>query len=1121
MCVLSLFILSFVVLSVNGALYSYRNKYFDSGNIKKLHFGNGNARQTLHRQRRATPGKDPIGKMLFTDVVLNGTEDHTQAFVHWSGKDKSEAVFILTLKVNASGSVIDSQTWRSQDYGKTYRKMNFTKGALISYFYVSPADPTRMVFTDVQNMKIYRSTNELVSYETFSLPVATDQIFMHPSNKDWMILYDYLPRRVYVTMNFGMNWTLLHGDVNRMFWGIKDYADDAKTVHLEIQPQDSDKAYYKKCTIPDCKAAGDQTDLDLGPFMPQTLLVANEFIFVQKTDWDGTNSNVMVSHNRTAFKHAFFPANVKTKDFLVVNADEGQVFMAVSHGDSSGASLFLSDTTGRFYTICMENIHHRATRNWFEVDLHEVKGLPGTYLANQLLDSDKPAEGRKLKTLISVDKGGEWAPLETDCENGAHNCTLVLRLDLDNFIMDWILSETNAPGIIIAHGHFGITYEQDLDQMSIFTSTDGGWNWKKAPFTGLYHFNILDQGGVITAILNGQQETTNIVHYTYDDGKNWITEIFGSNHLNVDGVLNEPEINTLVVSVYGHQSAVSPWTMVELNFSRVLTQKCIDNQREAWTPTDHDKTFHELCILGQEVNYERRKPDEICFYGEPFNRTIVKATCTCEEEDFECDFGYKGDGTVCRREQWFTSSYLALECNEGKPFLAGQGYRKIGSDKCTGGKENSEPYWKKNITCPLVIPDQLILMSNVTVVATGDPVQFHLSQKLGSMGGTQYFWDFNDGHLANVTGLTNASLQTHSFSSPGSYNISVRASNTQGQSVSNFIQLRVEAAIHKVGVFSVWAAKVDFPVSVSVMSNVGQSDALGSLHYVWRFGDEADQDKGVLTWEPTTNHTYNKPGTYIMTVTVVNSVSALSKQMKIKVFDGAIMVQLSFSTNINRLLFHMGFSPVAQAIFLDSMMQELSLRTGVNLDRLCITLNSTIPVRTNVLLVPPPAGSSSDEPSAQQIVDQLVSLVKNNTLYLYQSISSRLGDIQVTNIQILKNGGGGGGGGSGSDADKKSDGPNYRAVYIAIPIVILAALVTSMVLIYYRRRFRNLRRYSLVNQHEDTDALLDDDDEPPLDLRSDNRDDSRSRDDTMLDLGTGSHLVMVTGSGGGDNGENC
>lgn len=52
-------------------------------------------------------------------------------------------------------------------------------------------------------------------------------------------------------------------------------------------------------------------------------------------------------------------------------------------------------------------------------------------------------------------------------------------------------------------------------------------------------------------------------------------------------------------------------------------------------------------------------------------------------------------------------------------------------------------------------------------------------------------------------------------------------------------------------------------------------------------------------------------------------------------------------------------------------------------------------------------------------------------------------------------------------------------------------------------RFRSMRHYSVLNQREDTDALLDDEDEPPLDLRSDGRNEHFSRDDSMLDLGTG------------------
>ncbi|KAK7488710.1 hypothetical protein BaRGS_00020007, partial [Batillaria attramentaria] len=886
-----------------------------------------------------------------------------------------------------------------------------------------------LVFTDLKNKQLYTSSDDLKSNQTHPLPVSSDELIMHPTEPD----------------------------------------------------KNATKPITRDAQIPNCNATGDEIDLQLGPFLPQTMLVANEYIFVQKTDWDGENSHVMVSHNRGEFKHAFFPANVKTKDFLMVNAD--------------------GDTTGRFYTLCLKNIHHRATRNWFEVDLHEVRGLTGTYLVNQL---DGPAkDGRKLKTLISVDKGGRWMPLEAECPDNKTDCKLVLRLDLDNFIMDWILSETNAPGIVIAHGHYGETYEHDLKNMSVFYSSDGARTWKKAPITGLFHFNILDQGGIITAIQNGDQGPTSTVHYSYDDGVNWPNEQFGQT-LKVDGVLNEPGIHTLVVSVYGHVSVASPWTMVELNFSQVLSTQCTEDQYDQWTPSDEDNTVTEICILGQRVSYGQRKLGERCFNGENFTRTVLNSSCNCADEDFECDFGYRLDQSsstslTCKKETWYNDSFIALDCEAGKTFLRSQGYRKIAVDSCTGGV--TDKYKSKNETCPLAVPRQLIVVSNVTVVATGDPVFFHLSQRLGSKKNTNYTWDFNDKHSVRVIGHKNASGQVHSFSAPGIYNITVTASNSKGSSVSDALKLRVEDPVHRVGLFTAWAAKTGFVLRMSATSNVVRQNAFGSLHYVWRFGDETGKQKGVLTWSPSTNHTYTKPGTYTLTVTVVNAVSALSKQMTIKVYDNAVVAQLSFSPNINALFAHLPSNPASHTWFLDSITQELSLRTGVNMDRLSVTLNSSIPVKTDVLVTPPPAGSPSDEMSAEQIVDVLKAMVGNKTLFLYQSVSSRLGDVQVTDI--------------------KKEGPNYRAVYITVPIVILAAIVTGLFLLYYRKRFRNMRRYTMVNQSEDTDALLDDDDEPPLDLIPDSRNEPRSRDDPMLDLGTGSHLVMVTGSGGGDNAENC
>ena len=41
--------------------------------------------------------------------------------------------------------------------------------------------------------------------------------------------------------------------------------------------------------------------------------------------------------------------------------------------------------------------------------------------------------------------------------------------------------------------------------------------------------------------------------------------------------------------------------------------------------------------------------------------------------------------------------------------------------------------------------------------------------------------------------------------------------------------------------------------------------------------------KETLTWDSHAMHTYKKPGNYIMSITAVNSVSAITKQVPIKV----------------------------------------------------------------------------------------------------------------------------------------------------------------------------------------------------------------------------------------------
>lgn len=52
----------------------------------------------------------------------------------------------------------------------------------------------------------------------------------------------------------------------------------------------------------------------------------------------------------------------------------------------------------------------------------------------------------------------------------------------------------------------------------------------------------------------------------------------------------------------------------------------------------------------------------------------------------------------------------------------------MASDKCVGGLETNATYLPKISICPSVAPDELMLISNVSIAAIGAPVLFHLSQ---------------------------------------------------------------------------------------------------------------------------------------------------------------------------------------------------------------------------------------------------------------------------------------------------------------------------------------------------------------------------------------------------------
>ncbi|XP_076437401.1 VPS10 domain-containing receptor SorCS3-like [Babylonia areolata] len=1100
---LFLVLLALCCVTVDGAIFVRKNRR-DTPQETTLN----EAKQLLHLEKRAastsTPGHE--SQVLLNEFSLNGTEYHSRAFVHWSGNQSSDVVFILTVRSNSTGTA-DSQLWKSEDYGTTYKEFSFGPQVLISRFFVSPADPTKMVFIDSRHKMMYLSDDELVTHNSTSLPANSDRLRMHPDKPEWMLLYDLENSILYVTMNFGVSWKELHNEVYSYDWAVKGIEDE-KIVHIEVHPFDSEDAFYKRCTIPNCQVKGDGIDTALGPFLTYSWAVVNEYILVQKVLMDGS-SHLMVSYNRENFSSAYFPGSVKTQDFMLLDASEGQIFLAVNHGRRLGASVYLSDRTGHYYVLSLTSVHHHSFGNWFDVDMHRVKGLNGTYLANQQKNSSS-----QLTSLISFNKGGDWqkipSPKDKNCQSV--NCSLVLRLDMENFYRNWILSEERAPGFIIAHGHYGQMSEYQWNNLSVFTSSDGGWTWKESNLTGVYHFNILDQGSIVTAIKSGYQESSSQVFFSLDEGSTWHSEVYRNETLHVAGVLNEPDISTVVLTVYGHKGWYSsPWTMVKLNFTNVLSTKCGDKDYEPWRVSDHDPNI--TCLLGQEVSYTRKKAASVCFNGRDFVRKVDKTPCNCTEEDFECDFGYSLKNGICKKETWFYDDYFSRECTEHTNYLRSGGYRKVVSDKCVNGVASQSKYQQHNAVCPLVRPGLLKLQANMTLVATGQPVLFHLLQMRGSVHTTTYVWDFYGGYNVTVKGLQNAQHQVHTFSRRGWHEVQVTANNTKGTATSNMIRVRAEENIHSVAVFTPRVVRVGMPVMVAASPNTWNSPD-SSLHFQYRFGDENRHEKDLLTYAANVSHTYNSTGNYTISVTAVNSISAVTQQVEIRVIDGGIVARLNFSDP--HLWLGGGGYWYFETVFslLEQFQHELELILAVTTDRLVLALKSLRPMCIDMLILPKTDSDPAYEMTAEQISQTLVDMVADNQTL---TLSTRYRKVNITAVEIWDYTGGGSRGGNksahgngthhGTDPkDKDTDtgkggGINYRAIYIAVPVVVVAGIVTIVVIVWYRKRSRaNRYCHSLLNRGGDADPFFDEDDDLPLDM-SDARD--TGRDDPMLDLRSG------------------
>jgi PKD repeat protein len=145
----------------------------------------------------------------------------------------------------------------------------------------------------------------------------------------------------------------------------------------------------------------------------------------------------------------------------------------------------------------------------------------------------------------------------------------------------------------------------------------------------------------------------------------------------------------------------------------------------------------------------------------------------------------------------------------------------------------------------------------------GQSVRFDGSSSSDGDGSiTRYAWNFGDGHAAT------GQAPSHTYSSPGTYSVTLTVTDSSGQKVSASHQLTVLAGPS--ARFSPAAAQTveGAPVAFDATGSAGGGTGAAITSYAWSFGD------GATGTGATPSHAYFSPGTYTVKLTVSDSVGA-------------------------------------------------------------------------------------------------------------------------------------------------------------------------------------------------------------------------------------------------------